>query len=329
MLIAHIAAIFFPAIGVGIKNVNFGTFNWATNQELKLSLPMMMLSFLLFNAGLSVKLSHLRRIVSVPTPLFIGLLSKVLIPLGFSFAFAFFGHLFWHDPDEIQIVLVALAIITSMPIAGSSTAWVQNANGSAALILGLVVISTFLSPFLSPIIFHILGNITVGSYSDNLHQLANNSASSFLILSVVVPALAGMSLRAWMNEDTWLRVAPRLKMLNLLNLLILNYSNAAISLPVALNNWDFDFLTMILLAIILLCTLSFLSGWIIPQLLKISREEKIALTYGVGMNNNGTGLVLAAAYMSDVPLIMLPIIFYNLGQQIVAGIFASRLRSQT
>lgn len=42
------------------------------------------------------------------------------------------------------------------------------------------------------------------------------------------------------------------------------------------------------------------------------------------MNNNGTGLVLAAAALPHLPGVLLPVIFYNLAQHVVAGI-ADRL----
>jgi hypothetical protein len=41
--------------------------------------------------------------------------------------------------------------------------------------------------------------------------------------------------------------------------------------------------------------------------------------YGLGMNNNGTGLVLASLVLSSYPRVMVPIIFYNLVQHLVAG----------
>jgi BASS family bile acid:Na+ symporter len=37
------------------------------------------------------------------------------------------------------------------------------------------------------------------------------------------------------------------------------------------------------------------------------------------MNNNGTGLVLASLVLADYPRVMVPIIFYNLIQHLVAG----------
>ena len=41
--------------------------------------------------------------------------------------------------------------------------------------------------------------------------------------------------------------------------------------------------------------------------------------FGLGMNNNGTGLVLASTAMASMPLAMLPIIIYNLAQHLIAG----------
>ncbi len=37
------------------------------------------------------------------------------------------------------------------------------------------------------------------------------------------------------------------------------------------------------------------------------------------MNNNGTGLILASLALASYPRVMVPIIFYNLVQHLVAG----------
>lgn len=325
LLLVYGIAVLYPKIGIGIKNVQFGKITSRYTGDVTFSLPLLMLSFLLLNAGLSVKPSSLKKVFLSPTPLIIGLLSNVIIPLSFTILFAGIGKLFWHNPDEVQNVLVGLAIIASMPIAGSSAAWVQSGNGNPALILGLVVFSTILSPLLSPIVFHTIGNVTTGDYSEDLHELASQGASSFLIVSVVVPSVLGMGLRTLIHDQRWEKLAPVFKLLNLVNLLVLNYSNASVSLPIAFKNWDLDFLVMIIAVTTLLCVVSFSAGWLIPKCFKLPDTERISLTFGLGMNNNGTGLVLASSAMGDHPLIMLPIIFYNLGQQVVAGIFNSKL----
>ena len=43
------------------------------------------------------------------------------------------------------------------------------------------------------------------------------------------------------------------------------------------------------------------------------------MMFGLGMSNNGSGLVLAATALAGEPRVMLPILFYNLVQHVVAG----------
>ena len=63
----------------------------------------------------------------------------------------------------------------------------------------------------------------------------------------------------------------------------------------------------------------FAAGYGLSRLFKLNRPEGVSLMFGLGMNNNGTGLVLASLVLSAYPNIMVPIIFYNLVQHIVAG----------
>jgi bile acid:Na+ symporter, BASS family len=46
----------------------------------------------------------------------------------------------------------------------------------------------------------------------------------------------------------------------------------------------------------------------------------VSLVFGLGMNNNGTGMVLAASALAHLPNVMLPIILYNLVQHVAAGV---------
>jgi BASS family bile acid:Na+ symporter len=112
---------------------------------------------------------------------------------------------------------------------------------------------------------------------------------------------------------------PTLKLLNSMNLLVLNYSNASVSLPQAFVEHDWDFLAVILTIVIGMCVLAFAAGWILGRLFHVEMPRRISLMFGLGMNNNGTGLVLATVALSRFPQVMLPIIFYNLVQHLVAG----------
>jgi BASS family bile acid:Na+ symporter len=132
---SYIVAAMMPGFGLWIRNVSFGG---------AISLPLLMLAALLLNAGLGVKTEELTRLLRKPFVLLCGVSCNLMIPLAFIVAVSFLMHI-WHDQEEIQQILVGLALVAAMPIAGASTAWSQNANGSLALSLGLVLGSTTLS----------------------------------------------------------------------------------------------------------------------------------------------------------------------------------------
>src|SRR5690348_7408229 len=120
-----------PVPGRWMRDVSFGDVSLA-GERTRLSLPVLMLAWLLFNAGLGVRTSRLKRLLRRPLPLLAGLAGNLLIPVAYIFGVTQLMRL-WHNPDEVQNILVGLALVASMPIAGSSTAWSQNANGDVGL----------------------------------------------------------------------------------------------------------------------------------------------------------------------------------------------------
>ena len=226
----------------------------------------------------------------------------------------------WHNADEVQNILVGLALVASMPIAGSSTAWAQNADGDLALSLGMVLFSTLLSPITTPLALHSVGLMATGDYAEDLHELAAGGTGMFLAVCVLAPSLMGIGIRRAVGDVRIAAAKPRLKLINSAILLVLNYSNASVSLPQAVAEPDPDFLVLTLAIVVILCALAFTAGWLIAWVHKATPSQRTALMFGLGMNNNGTGLVLASMSLADHPRVMLPIIFYNLVQHLIAGI---------
>ncbi|HVZ32951.1 MAG TPA: hypothetical protein VG963_11020, partial [Polyangiaceae bacterium] len=89
------------------------------------------------------------------------------------------------------------------------------------------------------------------------------------------------------------------------------------------------FLALVAAIVAALCALAFWLGAFIARALRGSDADALALMFGLGMNNNGTGLVLAASALGDHPLVMIPILFYNLIQQIAAGVVDRRARERS
>lgn len=314
---SYAVAAILPGPGLSIRDVSFGEVE-VFHERTRISLPMLMLAFLLWNAGLGVQTARLRHLLRSPLPLLSGLMANLLVPIAFIFAVTQ-GMRSWHNADEVQNILVGLALVASMPIAGSSTAWSQNANGDLALSLGLVLFSTLLSPLTTPVALHSVGLLATGDYAEDLHELAAGSTGAFLTVAVVMPSLLGLGMRRAIGEAKIASVKPQLKLANSLNLLLLNYSNASVSLPQTVADPDWDFLAVTLGIVVGLCVFAFSAGWLIARLTKADKAQRISLMFGLGMNNNGTGLVLASMALADHPRVLLPIIFYNLVQHLVAG----------
>ena len=317
LLASCAAAAFWPAPGLWLRDLSLGEYD-LLQEDTRVTLPMALLALLLLNAGLGVQTAQLRNLLRRPLPLVAGLLANLLIPLAYLFAVTQ-GMRLWHNPDEVQDILVGLALVAAMPIAGSSTAWSQNSNGNLALSLGLVLFSTLLSPLTTPAALHAVGLIAQGDRAAELHALAGYGTGAFLLLCVLAPSLLGILVHALAGGSRVAAARPHLKLVNSVNLLLLSYANAAVSLPQTVADPDWDFLAVTLALVVALCALAFASGWAVARLLGVDFGRRVALMFGLGMNNNGTGLVLASMSLAAHPAVLLPIIFYNLSQHLVAG----------
>lgn len=308
-----------PRVGVAMRGVSAGTLRLPHAGSLAVTLPTLMLGFLLLVAGLGTDLGQLRRMTRRPGMLLAGLAANSAYPIVFALVAA--GALLsWHNSDEAQSILVGLAMVGAMPIAGSSTAWAQNADGNLALSLGLVLGSTLSSPLLTPLGLHAVGAFTHGDYSEDLHELAHQGSGAFVVVAVLIPSVVGVLLRAALGRDRAARVLPLLKALNLVDLLLLNYSNAAVVLPNVVRQPDWDFFVVTVTITALMCVGAFVTGWLVARVFRAEPGDRISLMFGMGLNNNGTGMVLASVALADHALVLVPIIFYNLVQQIAAGL---------
>ncbi|MGE3979733.1 MAG: bile acid:sodium symporter family protein [Nitrospira sp.] len=306
-----------PTAGLWIRNATFGDV-WIFQEKFHVSLLLLLLATLMFNAGLGVKTSHLTSLAQKTRVLLAGLAANLIIPMAYIFLITLIMRL-WHNSVEAQHILVGLALVAAMPIAGASTAWAQNSNGNLALSLGLVLASTVLSPVLTPVGLNVFGEMATEEYERVIHQLAAYGSGAFLGLWIVLPSLLGLGVRFVASENHLTAIMPFLKLINSIVLLLLNYSNGSVSLPQAVADHDYDFLAVTLAITIGLCLTAFSSGYGLSRLFKVDNAERVSLMYGLGMNNNGTGLVLASLALASYPRVMVPIIFYNLVQHLVAG----------
>jgi BASS family bile acid:Na+ symporter len=289
-----------------------------------ISLPMVFLAFLLFNAGLAADATDLGGVVRRPVALLAGVAATVTVPVAVVAGLAAVLG-WWHDPDEARCLIAGLGIVAAMPVAGSSAAWSQHAGGSAALSLGLVVASTVLSPLTTPLALAAVGPMDAGGTAPGLF---GPGTVTFLLVSVVIPSVAGMVVRRLIGPTAVARVQPGLKAAGTLVLLVLCYANATASLPSVTAAPDWDYLALVAAAVVVLCGSGFAAGWAVARLVGADGSQERSLVFGLGMTNNGTGLVMAGAALSGVPAAVLPVLAYNLVQHLVAGAVSRRLRTR-
>jgi len=317
LLAAYLAGAACPALGLASRGLVIAQVPLPGGMGL-VTLPMLLLAGLLFNAGLGADPAELAGVARKPLVVMAGLIANTVLPLILAFAL-FPLWRYWHDPDEAQTLLLGFGVVASMPIAGSSTAWSQNANGNVALSLGLVVLSTLLSPLTTPLTLQVFATLATGRHAAALACLSGQETGLFLIACVVAPSLAGMMVRQTLGRERAHGTKRSLRLFNSLAVLFLCYANASTALPQMVAEPDWDFLVLVVGVVAVICFSAFTVGWLLARLLGADEAQKRALMFGLGMNNNGTGMVLACTALSKMPGAVLPVLAYNLVQHLVAG----------
>jgi BASS family bile acid:Na+ symporter len=321
MVGAYVLAAVLPGPGEAVRSVTLGRIGGTA-----LPLQAGLLAVVVFNAGLTAKAEQLPALLRRPGPLALGLAINALLPTVLL-AVASIGAQGWHNPHEAQSLLAGLALIGAMPVAAGATVFSQGDEGSATLSLGLVLGSTLLSPLTIPLGLHLGGFLTTGGYAADLHAAAETAGSLFAVLVVVLPCALGLLTgrivsRIGRCTDGPGGLRPALPMIRLVNLTVvvtLSYTNACGALRQVIRKPDPDFLLLVVAAAALMCSVSFLFGWVIAGRLSCDRGEAVALTYASGMNNSSASAVLAATRIPDHPAVLLPILAYSLLQKILAG----------
>jgi len=315
LISSYVLGWLFPGFGKVICHISLGQIS-IFGKTTSFSMSMLMLGILLFNAALS--LERVRDLIRTPRFLVAGLAANLFLPVVVLY-FTSYAMSFWSTSEHLQAVIMALALLSAVPVAGSATAYTQNTEGDVPLSIGLVLLSTFLSPWLMPISLHLINYFSFGDYTPALLQLEAGAPTLVLFLSVLLPSVLGLGMRPLWGTQRIQSFKSTLKLLNSTCLLLLNYTMASIALPQVFATPDWGFLATALGFGSLLCAIDFMSGWWIARILRAKTAQCLALMFGVGMNNNGTALVLASLAFVNSPKILVPMIFYNLVQNVIAS----------
>jgi BASS family bile acid:Na+ symporter len=283
------------------------------------SVPLLLLTLLLFCAALMTNLAQIRSVLQRPGMLVAGL---VAVWLGPALLVILAGLVVpWLTSGaETAGLLAALALVATMPVANSSVGWAQNAGGNLALALGLVVLSISLSPWTTPHLLGLLGLSLAPAERAICESLVARFSGTFFIVWVILPTLAGLACHYLAGANRIASVRPWIILVSASALLVLNYVNTAMALPKVFNQTPILVLLTTAVLAVALSVVGMALGWAIAWLLRLSVEMRLALLFGLSMKHTGLALVLAGAVLAEQPLAILMIVLATLMQHLLAAI---------
>lgn len=310
----YAVAAYLPGPGKAIRNI---TFVQPTGGEVRA--PMLLLALLLFSAAAVIRWSEIRDLLERPSILLLGLLAAWLGPAIFV---AVVGPILpsIFSVESTAGIVVGLALVAAMPVANSSAGWSQNAGGNIALSLALIVLSIILSPIAAPQMLKVMGFALSDADTSKIEQLVARFSGLEFILWVVLPSLAG-ALFAWASgENRIARLKPWIRLITLVDLLVLNYANAALAMPRLRQQETLTTVALPAILAILLGVAGVVVALGLARACGLSRASRTTMLFALSMKHTGLALVLAGEVLAEEnPRVILAIGLATLLQHLVAA----------
>ncbi|MFF4488838.1 sodium-dependent transporter [Streptomyces sp. NPDC001544] len=285
----------------------------------------LLLSLVLFSAGLQVPVRALGALLRRPKALLSGLVLHLAIPLAVVPLVALLLRR-TPDADGGSGLLTAMILVVAMPVAAGATVWTDKGDGDQPTMVGLVLASTLLSPLTTPVLLATLSPLLSGGYAHTLAATGRLTQGDFALTAVVLPCAAGL-LGALVLPARWLgRLVTTVTPSAMAGSLVLTYVNASGALGSVLTRPRPLLLAAALAVAALVCLLSFVLGRVAAHFLRLEAGTASSLTLACGMNNSSASAVLITTSLPDKPHLLLPVLAYGLLQKIAANRIVTRLR---
>jgi bile acid:Na+ symporter, BASS family len=289
------------------------------------TLPLVLLSLLLFCAAVQTDVTQIRALGARPWALFWGTLAAWLAPALLVLAAAVVVPLVV-DRASTAGLLVGLALVASMPVANSSVGWTQLVRGNLALSLALVLFTIFLCPWVTPWMLGWLRLTLSATDQTYIQSLVGSFSGAFFIIWVVLPTAAGLACRHALGSERVLAIAGWLTLASVAALLMLNYVNAALALPDVVQQSQFSVLATTVILAAGISAIGLAAGWLVARVMKLDAATRLALMFGLGMKHTGLALLLAGAVLAEQKLAILTIVLATLAQHLLAGLVQWRMQ---
>ncbi|AYN42763.1 sodium-dependent transporter [Streptomyces dangxiongensis] len=314
--LAYLLALLLPAPGLWLRHAP--ALPLGDGAGLPLPVAPSLLGLVLFSAGLQVPPHALVRLLRRPRALVAGLVLHVTAPLLIIPLVAFALHRS-PDADGGSGLLTAMIMIVAMPVAAGATVWTGKGQGDQPTMVGLVLVSTLLSPLSIPVTVDALAPLLDGGYAGTLTTAGHTLSGGFALTGVVGPCAAGVLCRLVLPRRLLNSVLGVVVPVALAGSLVLTYVNASGALGSFVARPRPLLLGAALAVATVVCALSFATGGIAARVLRLDAPVSSSLTLACGMNNSSAGAVLLTTTLPDKPHLLLPVLAYGLLQKTAAN----------
>ena len=269
-----------------------------------------LLGIVMFGMGLTLKAADFKMVITHPVPVIIGLIAQfTIMPLA-AFGVAYLLQL----PPALAAGLVLLG---SVPGGTASNVMVYLAKGNVPLSITMTSCSTLLAPIMTPFLLLIFAG----------QWMPVDAVAMFMsiIQVIIIPIVLGLAVSKLLPTAVE-------KSLNIIPLISVLAIMIIISAIVAGNRENIASAgLLIFLAVFLHNGFGLLFGYLAAKLLRLSIQDRRAISIEVGMQNSGLGVSLAKAHFAD-PMTALPSAFgavwHNISGPIIASYWATRLDNE-
>lgn len=299
--ILHFIEKYFALLVLIVAVVSFlipSSFSWIKTSSINY-----LLGFIMFFMGLTLKPNDFKIVFTHPKNVLLGCLSQfTIMPL-----LAWLLVVLFQLPNELAVGVI---LVGCCPGGTSSNVITFLSKGDLALSVGMTAVSTILAPILTPIIVWLLVGTTVDV--DVLSMFLS------IVQVVILPIVLGFLVQRFLPKfnNAILKFLPSCSSLAIISI---------VACVVSANSEKLHSVGLIVILVVVLHNVcGYLLGYAIGRLSRMGREQCIAISVEVGMQNSGLACSLANQHFAALQSATIPGAIFSVWHNI-SGALLSRI----
>ncbi len=238
------------------------------------------LALIMFGIAMQIKIEHFKLLLISPKPVILGFFSQF-------FALPFVTFLLVLAIQPTPSVAMGMILVAACPGGNISNFISSLAKGNVALSITLTAVATIAAIFMTPFNFAFWGKLY--SAASNLVIPIEIDAWEMIktvLILLGIPVVLGMTFARFFAH-TAQRISKPFKVFSIVA--FLGFVVAALA---ANFGYFLKYVHLIALIVIIHNGLGLLTGYLIPTIFKLSKQDRRTISIETGIQNSGLGLVL-------------------------------------